>query len=103
MSNYMMPIIVVSGVALVGFVVYQYMQGQQAKTEIPGGRVITSGAIRGGLLNNRSFDMLNPVITGSTPAEATRNATDYPLEDTPMAFRRQSLSAASFSTLTERF
>lgn len=99
----MMPIIVVSGVALVGFAVYQYMQGQQAKLEMPSGRVITSGAIRGGLLNNRSFDMLNPVITGSTPAEATRTSTDYPLEDRPMAFRRQSVSDTTFSTLTERF
>lgn len=100
MNNYIMPIIVVSGVALVGFAVYQYIQSQQSKEIAPNGRSITSGPITGGL-----FNVLNPVIAGSTPASATRDTADSYLEDRPRAFRSSmgSLSEASFSTLTERF
>jgi hypothetical protein len=103
MNNYIMPIIVVSGVALVGFAVYQYIQSQQSKEIAPNGRSMPSGPITGGL-----FNMLNPVTAGSTPASATRDTADSTLNmvfDRPMASRSgtASLSGASFSTLTERF
>jgi hypothetical protein len=112
MNNYIMPIIVVSGVALVGFAVYQYIQSQQSKEIAPNGRSITSGPITGGLQYGRAldsnpglFNILNPVMAGSTPASATRDTVDSSLEDRPMAFRSGmgSLSGASFDTLTERF